>query len=78
MGMLKRKDLPMGEEFNTLVEAIDQLPTPVLQKGRFSQEKNRFLAIVQIIWTFLETAVTLDRRIVLFFFTSSYGLELLF
>ena len=32
------------EQFNTLVETIDQLPTPLQQIWRFPRETNRFLA----------------------------------
>ena len=40
------------EQFNTLVGAIDQLPTPLQQKWRFSHEPNRLLATVLTICTF--------------------------
>ena len=51
------------EQFKILVVAIDQLPTPLQQKWRFSPEKNWFLATVLTIWTLFLKTVTLDWNI---------------
>ena len=56
------------KQFNILVGAIDQLPTPLQQKWRFPHEPNRFLETLLTIWTFLKTTVTLDWNIVHFLF----------
>ena len=64
------------EQFNTLVETIDQLPAPLQQIWRFSRESNRFPATLLTIWTsFLNHSNSwLEHRTVfIFYFTWLYG-----
>ena len=52
LGMLKRKGLPMGTVGYLGRDHRLTLPTPLQQKLRFSNDKNRFLVTVLTIWTF--------------------------